>query len=216
MHQATVFSKKPLNEQVIEFKLRTEKLHSTPGERIFILYPQEEWFLKRAYSIADEEIEGEYSILTFLIKIIPEGKGSQYLEKIKVWDELMIEWPHGHFRLKDTDNPRVFISTGSGLAPNYRMAKADTSDVEKWFFFSVPYEKDLFYLEEMRNLNIKHTAIHLSREEVEWFEKGRIDISEIDFPLETEFYICGLPQMVKDFLSQLKARGYKNIYFEAY
>ncbi len=84
MQKATVFSKKPLNAQVIEFKLRTEKINSTPGEWIFVLYPQAEGFLKRAYSIAAEEIEGDHSVLTFLIKLIPEGKGSQYLEDIKV------------------------------------------------------------------------------------------------------------------------------------
>jgi hypothetical protein len=48
------------------------------------------------------------------------------------------------------------------------------------------------------------------------YEKGRIQIDEIDFAPETEFYICGVPLMVKDFMTKLRARGYSNIYVEAY
>ena len=216
MQKATLVSKTFLNDQVIELKLKTEKLATQPGQRLFIHYLESETPLKRAYSIANEEQEGDFSIFTFLIKLIPWGSGSERLRIANEQTTFWLEGPNGHFLLKDTTNPKVFLSTGSGLAPCYRMAKEDKSWSQKRFFFSVSYAKDLFYLEEIKNLNIPETHISISREEVEGFEYGRINIDHIDFPAETEFYICWVPLMVKEFLTNLRARGYKNIFVEAY
>lgn len=96
------------------------------------------------------------------------------------------------------------------------MAKADTSWAPKRFYFSVSYAKDLFYVEEIKALGISETHISISREEVKGFEFWRIAIDQIDFPAETEFYICGVPTMVKEFLLKLRTRGYKNVFVEAY
>ena len=216
MQKATLVSKTFLNDQVIELKLKTEKLATQPGQRLFIHYLESETPLKRAYSIANEEQEGNFSIFTFLIKLIPWGSGSERLRIANEQTQFWLEGPNGHFLLKDTTNPKVFLSTGSGLAPCYRMAKEDKSWSQKRFFFSVSYAKDLFYVEEIKNLNIPETHISISREEVEGFEYGRINIDHIDFPAETEFYICWVPLMVKEFLTNLRARGYKNIFVEAY
>ena len=216
MQKATLVSKTFLNDQVIELKLKTEKLATQPGQRLFIHYLESETPLKRAYSIANEEQEGDFSIFTFLIKLIPWGLGSERLRIANEQTQFWLEGPNGHFLLKNTTNPKVFLSTGSGLAPCYRMAKEDKSWSQKRFFFSVSYAKDLFYLEEIKNLNIPETHISISREEVEGFEYGRINIDHIDFPAETEFYICWVPLMVKEFLTNLRARGYKNIFVEAY
>ena len=216
MYIAQFLSKKFLNPNIIKLRLKTERIETQPGQRFFINYLESETPLKRAYSIADVEMGVDFSIFTFLIKLNPESVSSALLraadEKSKFW----LEGPNGHFILKATSNPKVFLSTGSGLAPCYRMAKADQSWAQKWFFFSVSYERDLFYLEEIKALKIPETHIHISREELEGFEKGRIQIQDFDFPLETEFYICGVPAMVKDFMTQLRDRGYKNIFIEAY
>lgn len=216
MQNATLVSKKFLNDHVLELKLRTEKISIHPGQWFFVYYLWEEIPFKRAYSVADVEQEGNSSIFTFLIKLVPWGKGSELLKTVDEKTQFWLEGPNGHFILKATSNPKVFLSTGSGLAPCYRMAKADQSWAQKRFFFSVSYERDLFYLEEIKALKIPETHIHISREELEGFEKGRIQIQDFDFPLETEFYICGVPAMVKDFMTQLKEKGYKHIFIEAY
>lgn len=205
-----------LTDEMLELKLETSKIESLPGQWMFINYLGLEKPIKRAYSIANSETKGEVSILTFLIKLLENGQGSNQLRSLQIGDEVELEGPNGHFTLKNTQNPKVFLSTGSGLAPCYRMAKEDQSWSKKWFFFSVSYEKDLFYTKEIKALNIEETHISISREEVEGYEKGRIQIDEIDFAPETEFYICGVPLMVKDFMTKLRARGYSNIYVEAY
>lgn len=216
MQTAKILSKTMLNDAVLELKLQTSKIELIPGQWMFINYLGLETPLKRAYSVAEIQTEGEVSILTFLIKLLPEGKGSNQLRILQIGQEVWLEGPNGHFTLKNTPNPKVFLSTGSGLAPCYHMAKVDQSGAQKRFFFSVSYAKDLFYVDQIRALNIPQTHISLSREEVEGFETGRIQISDIDFPPETEFYICGVPLMVKEFMTELRARGYTNIYVEAY
>ncbi len=216
MQTASLISKSFLNDQLIELKLETKKKPIHAGQRFFLHYLESETSLKRAYSIADVQEEGETQIITFLIKLNADSLSSKLLrnadEKSKFW----LEGPNGHFLLRNTENPKVFLSTGSGLAPCYFMAKKDQSWAKKRFFFSVSYEKDLFYTEQIKALDIPETHIHISREEIAGFESWRIQIENYDFPPETEFYICGVPAMVKDFMIQLKARGYSNIYVEAY
>ena len=216
MQTAKILSKTMLTDEMLELKLETSKIDSLPGQWMFINYLGLEKPFKRAYSIANSETQGEVSILTFLIKLVDNGQGSNQLKILQIGAEVGLEGPNGHFTLKNTQNPKVFLSTGSGLAPCYRMAKEDQSWAKKWFFFSVSYEKDLFYTKEIKALNIEETHISVSREDVANYEKGRIQIDEIDFAPETEFYICGVPLMVKDFMTKLRARGYSNIYVEAY
>lgn len=216
MQTAIIHKKTMLNHDVLKLELKTNKIEIIPGQWMFINYPHAATPLKRAYSVAHIKTEGEISILTFLIKLVENGKGSTELKKLQEGDGVWLEGPNGHFTLKNTSNPKVFLSTGSGLAPCYHMAKTDQSWAKKRFFFSVSHEADLFYVEEIKDLKIPETHIHISREKVEGFEEGRINIEHINFPEETEFYICGVPLMVKDFMTQLKTRGYKNIFVEAY
>lgn len=216
MQTAILISKNFLNEHIIELKLKTQKLNTLAGQRLFIHFLESETPLKRAYSIADVYEEGEFSIFTFLIKLLPWGKGSEILRNADKNTQFWLEWPNGHFILRNTEYPKVFLSTGSGLAPCYHMAKEDRSWAKKRFFFSVSYEKDLFYTDEIRALKIPQTHISISREEVEDFEFWRINLDNYIFPTETEFYICGVPLMVKEFLTELRAKGFTNIFVEAY
>lgn len=216
MQSATLIQKKYLNEQVIELKLRTQKILTQPGQWFFIHYLDSETPLKRAYSIADVEQEGEFSIFTFLIKLVPGGKGSELLKKADEDSSFWLEGPNGYFILRNTENPKVFLATGSGLAPCYRMAKAERFWAKKWFFFSVSYEKDLFYTQEIKALWIPETHISISREKVDGFEFWRIDIEKFNFPKDTEFYICWVPAMVKEFLAKLRGERYTQIFVESY
>lgn len=216
MQTATLVSKKFLNDHVLELKLRTEKISIHPGQWFFVHYLWEEIPFKRAYSVADVEQEGNSSIFTFLIKLVPWGKGSELLKTVDEKSKFWLEGPNGHFILKATSNPKVFLSTGSGLAPCYRMAKADQSWAQKRFFFSVSYERDLFYEQEIKALNIPETHISISREDVKGFEFWRINLDRYDFPKETEFYICWVPAMVKEFMLKLREKWYTNIYVESY
>jgi NAD(P)H-flavin reductase len=94
------------------------------------------------------------------------------------------------------------------------MARATVAP--KIIYFSVSYEKELFYHQELFDLGCDETYIHVSRESVNGCEMGRVDLSNPNFPLESEFYLCGSPQSVASFQEQLANRGYKNIFMEKY
>ena len=70
------------------------------------------------------------------------------------------------------------------------MANLETEGEVSILTFLIKLVENLFYVEEIKNLNIPETHISISREEVEGFGYGRINIDHIDFPAETEFYIC--------------------------
>lgn len=79
MQKAELISKTFLTEGIIELKLKTPKIATKAGQRLFIHFLDSEKSLKRAYSIAEKEDKENESIFTFLIKLIPGGKGSEQL-----------------------------------------------------------------------------------------------------------------------------------------
>ncbi|MEI7562903.1 MAG: hypothetical protein WCJ39_04285 [bacterium] len=76
--------------------------------------------------------------------------------------------------------------------------------------------EDIFYTEKLSAYKNLHTEIFLSKEQREGYQYGRIDISQKQFPLETEFYLCGNTAMVTEQMKLLKARGYTSIYAEIF
>jgi NAD(P)H-flavin reductase len=85
-----------------------------------------------------------------------------------------------------------------------------------YLFFWVQKKKDLFYIDKISNIKNIETHIYLSREKIEWFENGRIDLSKFDFDRNTEFYICGNPAMVESNIKYLEDKGFKNICSEKF
>jgi len=57
----------------------------------------------------------------------------------------------GDFVLQDTPKKKVFIATGTGLAPMISMLEALPEDIEKLVIFGGRYEKDLYYLDKLQS-----------------------------------------------------------------
>ncbi len=207
-------SYKMLNKNVLEIILETSEINYKPGQRVLIDYKDPEKPLKRAYSIVEQKIKDSFHEITLVIKLNEWSKSSEYLRNIKEWNELEIAGAFGHFVLQDTDNPKVFIGTGTGIAPLIAMANATNSD--KKLYFSVSYESELFYIDRIKEIENLDSFVHISRETIDGFHSGRIDLSNIDFSQDTEFYICGSPWAVESFSEELKSRWYDQIYTEKY
>ncbi len=95
-------------------------------------------------------------------------------------------------------NPKVFIATGTGLAPIYNMITHLPKTVKKSLFFSVATHDELFYRKELESLEHLDLKIHVTRESVIGLEIGRVDIDAIDASHDTEWYLCGNPKMVSE------------------
>lgn len=210
-----IISYQMLNHDVVEIVFELpEVLKYKPGQWALIDYKDAEQPLKRAYSIAEYKIVAQGCQITLAIKMLEGSKSWWYLRKLKQGDELEVVWIFWHFVLQDNENPKVFIGTGTGLVPLIAMANATKS--QKKLYFSVSHKSDLFYIDRIQNIANLESHIHVSREEVEGCEPGRIDLSAASFPENTEFYICWNPTVVNSFVDILQSKWYKNIYTEKY
>lgn len=124
-----------------------------PGECMELEIPDSG--IRRAYSLANTA--NWHGQLEFLIRLQPEGKFSTYLSQTaKVGDILNVYGPSGSFGFKNESfNPAIFIAGGTGLAPFLsilrRMAEWG-EDRSIHLLFGVNQEKELFCVDELRNL----------------------------------------------------------------
>jgi len=109
------------SKEVAKLTLRTppnNKLKFLAGQYVDISVKN----IKRSYSIASKPSE---SNLEFIIKKYPNGQFSDYLfHEAKINDLLRIEGPKGTYLLpKKLEKIIVFLSTGTGIAPNLSLIK---------------------------------------------------------------------------------------------
>jgi len=202
---------------VLELVLEVpETLKILVGQYMILVLQDFDGEFTRSYSVA--RYDGKN--IVFLIKLKDIGRAGRALKKYREGDIVKIQGIHGNFVLQDTTNPKVFIATGTGLSPIYRMICQ--TQFGKELFFSVQKKEDVFYAKELQDTHIT-THIFLTREEKIpedtdhiMYRSGRMNLTEYEFSPETEFYICGAPSMVEDVKKHLGERGFKNIYFEKF
>lgn len=212
-NESEIVSINYLTNDVIELKIDTKKdLDYTSWQFMNFAFSDSKWDFSRSYSIANKE----WNILTFLIKITELGRWWKVLKKLKNWDKLyynMISWK---FTLKDTKVSKVFIATGTGLAPIYSMLLNTPENLNKKLYFWVAKESDLFYLENLAKIKNLEIKIYLSKEEIKWYNFGRVNLENEWFDTNAEFYICGNPWLVNDSRKILEENGFTEIYSEEF
>lgn len=76
----------------------------------------------RSYSVAKYK-DGN---ITLLIKIKEIGRAGRALRSYKIGDTFSIEGVYGKFILRENEHPKVYIATGTGLAPIYHMLESSS------------------------------------------------------------------------------------------
>lgn len=193
-----------------------------PGQFIQIQTP--------IYKGSDEEVYRAYSVasspehtdrLELLIGYEPGGKCTTYVHQyLKTGDKLTVIGPYGDFYYHHSDKPMIFAAIGTGMAPILaiiRYMRSENIQRKATFFFGAKTSKDLFYLEELQELERAMPQFKfipcLSRLEPDdiWHgEKGRVtDLIEKYVPQDTdsEAYLCGSPVMIDSVVTLLKAKG---------
>jgi NAD(P)H-flavin reductase len=117
---------------------------------------------------------------------------------------------------QESHNPKVFIATGTGLAPIYNMICCLPEESRKSLYFTVATETELFYTEELKNIENLDLHIHITKEKHEYHKHGRVDVDMITATPDTEWYLCGNPRMVTETTEKLAARGMVNVYSEEF
>jgi len=173
----------------------------------------------RSFSMASNPLaRGE---LVFQIRYVPKGACTTYVhQKMKVGDDLTIVGPWGSTYLRDSERDILFIAGGSGMSP-VRSILLDMvnrhSPRRTRYFFGAKSARDLFRVDEMRELEKKLPdfrfipALSEPAPGDHWTGETGLITAVVDRHVmkgsQAEAYLCGSPMMVNTCMNVLKAKG---------
>jgi len=173
----------------------------------------------RAYSVASQP--SATGSVELEIRLVPNGICTTYVfEHLKEGEEITINGPYGEFFLRESDNDIVFIAGGSGMAPIksilYTMREQGSKRRAR-YFFGARAVRDLFLVEEMRQLEKDLAdfrfipALSEPDEGDNWTGETGLITDVLDRHLEsgdgTEAYLCGSPGMIDASVNMLTKNG---------
>lgn len=174
----------------------------------------------RAYSIASDY--KNFSEYKFLVSITHEGIGANYFRNIKIGDEVNFLGPNGHFYIKTpvADNI-IFCATGTGIAPFIPMINFlvdNKCDTKIALIHGMKQENNFEFYKSIHDDFKKKCPNFISKffvskpnKILEEFTVGRItdEIKKLDLSKHknTQFYLCGHPEMVNEITSYLLEKG---------
>ena len=217
---AKISSLEFLSEDVVKVTLRTppnKSLEFLAGQYINLSVKG----IKRSYSIASTPSD---SAIELLIKNYNGGQFSNYIfNEARVNDLLRIEGPKGTYILpKDISQNLLFISTGTGIAPNLSLIKSalDGGAIQSSQITLIHGQrtaKEHIYSIEDEINGIKFIKC-TSRESAEGFVRGYVQdvVKGLDLNIgNCLVFACGNPQMIKELKMQLFASGLKEKNFKS-
>lgn len=196
----------PLTRDVFEFHFHVPAFQFIPGQFVTLKMQDAQGSFMRCYSVKEYKNE----VLKLCVKLLPEGRGSAFLQSLSVGQEVEISQGLGAFILKSERNPKLFIATGTGIAPMMAMLSQDTES-SKTVLFGVREEADIFYTEELHSFPNTDVSVILSRPSEHWEGlKGRVTdlLDTAEITPNTEIYICGNPQMIEDTLKFFREKNH--------
>lgn len=211
-HRATLSAKRRLTESIWEvcFDVDDEIGDWAPGQFARIHVGNDAW---RDYSIAG--VDGHQ--VRFLISTRTRGQGSRFVEAAKPGTRTTIELPLGQFTPVPSGRRRVFVATGTGLAPFLPMFTAPGNRGDDLLIFGCRTGED--DLTALLPDSIPTVLRCISREDVDGALRGRVTnaLETLDFdPAGTDFYLCGSSAMVADGMALLESRGAEHLFTEPY
>lgn len=220
--RAEFLSKKQLSPDIFEFTFlckEPKEIDFLPGQYLIIIFKINGDLIRRFYSISSAL--QEKNKIEFIIKILNNGAGSKYLLNLQKGEEVQMQGPAGLFVLTDNAKNKVFIATGTGIAPIFSIIKTYVKDLKTKanLIWGLRKNEDIYYYDMLRDMATKYEnfsfEIFISREEPQENEKdnilhGRVNIG-IDKLLgnpdinkaNLEFYISGDKNIVDSIRSYL-------------
>lgn len=214
LNEWEVISLNYLTDDVIELVLISKNdFEYVNWQFVSFVMKDDKWEFNRSYSIALKDKK----LITFLIKIKQDWRAGILFKKMKVWENVKFTSVSWIFLLQNTKNKKVFIASWTWLAPIYSMLLSLSDDIEKELYFWVAYIKDLFYLDKLSLIKNLKVNIYLSRENVEWYNFGRINFEDISFDENTEVYICWNPWILDSAMQYFQSKNIiSNVFYEKF
>lgn len=210
-----VLSKVYLTPDTIELVVKTKDFSFTAWQYVSLKMKDTRGTFNRSYSIAT----GNTHSFTLTIKVLPQWRGWAFINTLKENAKIEFFGPEWSFVLQKNTKPKVFVATGTGLAPMIAMLENTPENIQKTVIFWVRYESDFYYLDilsQFKNTQII-TAVSKPSDSYNW-KKGRVTDYLSDISKESEVYICGNPDMVESVKNTLEKEWFpsENIYHESF
>lgn len=200
----------------VVFDLQGENIDFKAGRYVQLVVPPYDKIkssTQRAYSMSSRP--SDKGIVELLIRLVPGGIATTWVHKyLKDGDAVELIGPFGDFEKHETDATMVCVAGGSGMAPfkSILFDMYENGDIERevWYFFGARTAKDLFYLNEMKELDSKWENFHFvpalsePEEDTGWQGETGLITDVLDRYIKTkmrtdkdkEGYLCGSPGMI--------------------
>ncbi|HNW45903.1 MAG TPA: 2Fe-2S iron-sulfur cluster binding domain-containing protein [Thermotogota bacterium] len=237
----TVESLKDVTYDIKELRIRLPKnatIDFKAGQYLQLVIPPYQEIkesAQRAYSISSKP--SDKNSLEFLIRLVPNGIATTYVHReLKEKQPISVIGPFGDFCLRDTDADMFCVAGGSGMAPIRSilldMYEKKINHRTVWYFFGARSRRDLFYLNEFRELERLWPCFHfvpalseplpddrwegetgLITQVLDTYMKKNPDPSK-----SKEGYLCGSPGMINACVKVMIANGIpeNEIYFDKF
>ena len=109
----------------------------------------------RAYSFAKSPKSENKNEYTFFIRKVPGGEFSNWLDKNRTGEKIIISAPLGYFKLDDSKDDMICIAGGSGMsAVNAIVEEAIHQKVKRncYFFYGARTQNDLYLVDELTKI----------------------------------------------------------------
>lgn len=184
--------------------LEGKSLSFVPGQYLLLNIPNG----TRQYSFSSSP---QNPLIEIIVDISPMGEGSKYLSSLRVGDEVTFRAPMGVFTLRQTPAPKIFMATGTGIAPMKSMAlslAAQNFAARYHIIWGLRKREDAYFRHEFEELDKQNANFQFhfcfSQSEPQethelsgYVDKGlRTLYPENIFLMDTEFYLCGRPETV--------------------
>lgn len=176
-------AKQNLTHDVILFHFALDEpkeLAFIAGQYMVLLVPDGSGdYLRRLYSIASPPaMKNSFELIA---KIVENGIASEYFNRMNAGEEVLFQGPAGRFILRDDQKDKVFLATGTGIAPILSMLKtalpincsplalnAQRLKLNYQLLWGIPTCRDVYCFDELKQMATTHShfafTICLSRE----------------------------------------------------
>lgn len=235
----TILTKKtifPNDVDLFHFSLNDPKIITfIPGQYIILKVPSGTSFVNRLYSIASASTQTDSFEL--LIKRVPGGLASNFINTFVVGQKVEFSGPAGQFSLKNTPPTKVFLTTGTGIAPVRSFILSNKDHAQQYhLFWGMSTVADLYLLDELKDIarddpHFKFTVClskepsleKISQADRVFFSLGHVNEAALGLIKNSpqnslEFYICGRREVVESLREYLYTHKIDRslVYFERY
>lgn len=191
-----------------------------PGQYVQIEAPSPEGPVFRAYSISSMAYEP--NVVELIVRLVPGGIGSTYLHNLNAGDPVSFTGAYGEFYLsEDPEVEIVCVGGGCGMAPIKNIIHTlyeRWPDRTCWLFFGCRTTRDVFYLDQFKQLAREHPnfrVVYALSDELDpgeqWDgETGFIHLAvdkHIEAGVKRQAFLCGPPLMIDAVTRVLEEKG---------